>query len=798
MRTKEILAIAMLGIMIVSTFAFVQPVVVASDEGIFKITMVAPGSANLLRRQWGLIIANSFQSVGIDARMVFMSWGSVYDRALTPATEMIGKVYDDGGWDALFLGWTPGAPSTPFAGTFQIYYSENRPPNSNYFLWNNATSDALLESMLTKGYTAAGIQAFKDWQMVQYQDLPASQIMLQQAIFTADNSINFNGFDWIFDNIGPTPQFITGRTDAVLASTGELLALMPPLSNSWYDTIAFNPIFDGLYYLDRDYSFQPAVAAALPAVSADGREYTFTLKQGVKWHDGVEVTADDVLFTWLAYLNPQSGSQQSAFTAGYIGDDITFKWLNGTTTRLVLDLVEGTSAYPATNETGTRIGSVEAVDKYTVKCTIADFGELGLPAATFFPEGIPGALIPKHVMEPVAFADWLEHPFNLGTGDYTVNGVTYHGPIGCGPYKFVSYSVVNALVTEEKFTDYWNKTGLESIGMFGVQNYYVRYIVEKDSAIAALRNGEVQVLDQNYQLQRDYTAGNLDFATSYILAGSGLQQLGYNMESPIWGTGVDTPLGQQNPARAAEAARYVRTAFDYLIPRQLIIDNLVSGFADPGAVHVNPLSPYKNTECVARSYDPVKAKEYLAMAGYEVGVTPGGPTASTTNYLVNEPIILTGQFVIDPVPAVEQGGIVALLMMSTDNATFTPVAQTVTTTGGYYQLAYTPTQAGTYYFKVLLTGIGALTAQQATATGPDFPYDGLTTSLDPQSTPVVAVTVTTIDTAIASTTSQVATLNSQVSSLNAQVASLTNIAYAAIIIAIVAILIALYFGMRKK
>lgn len=694
-------------------------------------------------------------------------------------------------------GLEPWAPSTPFAGSFQIYYSANTPPNSNYFLWNNATSDALLETMLTKGYTTEGIQAFKDWQVVQYQDLPASQIALTSNVFTADKSVNFNGFDWIFDNIGSTPQFITGRTDAVLASTGELLALMPPLSNSWYDTIAFAPIFDGLYYLDRDYTFQPCVAAAVPTVSADGYTYTIPLKHGVLWHDNVEVTADDVLFTWLAYLNPASGSQQSAFTAGYIGDDITFKWLNGTSTRLVLDLVAGTSAYPATNETGTKIASLESVDNYTVKITIANVGTLTKPAATFFPEGIPGTLLPKHVLEAIPFADWLQSPFNLGTGDYTVNGVTYHGPIGCGPYKFVSYSVTNALVTEEKFTGYWNKTGLESIGMFGVQNFYVRYIVEKDSAIAALRNGEVQILDEQYQLGRDYTAGNLVFATNYIEPSTGLQQLGYNMRSPIWGTGVATPNGQTDPANAAVYARYVRLAFDYLIPRQLIIANLLSGFGDPGAVHVNSLSPYLNTACVPRTYDPVKAKEYLAMAGYSVGITPGGPTV-TTNYLVNEPIIVTGQFVVDPVVAYEQNGFVTLLDMSTDNSTFTPVAQTVTTTGGYYQLVYTPTQAGTYYFRVRNTGVGGLTAAQTAAGGPNFPYGDITPSVVPQSTPAVAVTVGTIDTAIASTTSQVATLNSQVSSLNAQVASLTNLIYAAIVIAIIAILVALYFGMRKK
>jgi ABC-type transport system substrate-binding protein len=798
MRTKEIFAIAMLGIMVVSTFAFVQPVVVASDNSLFKITMVAPGTANLLRRQWGLIIANSFMSVGIDARMVFMGWGSVYDRILTPAPEMVGKTYDEGGWDALFLGWTPGSPSTPFLGSFQTYYSKNTPPNNNYFLWNNATSDQLLEECLTKGYTAEGIQAFKEWQLVQYQDLPASQIFYDTTIFSTDKALNLHGFEWIWDNIGPTPQFVTGKTSVVLATTGELLDLNPPLSNSWYDTEVWYPIFDWLYMTNPDFTFPPSVAVADPVVSNNGHTYTYTLRQGVLFQDGVEVTADDILFSWLGTLNPQTASQQSATYTGYIGDDVSFTWLNGTTTRLVTDLDKGVGYYPATNQTGTRKGSLVAVDKYTVQITIPDFGSLGKPAATFNVEGIPEWILPKHILETVPFEDWKTNPFNTGIGTYTANGQTFSGPVGCGPYKFVSYDPTTAVVTLEKFDGYWNKTGLESQGLFSVQRYYVRYIVEKDSAIAAMKNGEVQMLDAQYMLGRDYAAGNLNFATSYILRGSGIQQLGYNMRDPIWGTGVDTPLGKSDPSRAAEAARDVRTAFDYLIPRDLIITNLLSGFGTPAAVHVNPVSPYINPACTARPYDPTMAKQYLAMAGYSVGVTPSGPAVAPTTYFVNEPIIFTGQFVVDPVAAVDQGGIVTLLEMSTDNTTFTPVAQTVTTTGGYYQLAYTPTQNGTFYFKVDLTGVGAKTASISTATGPTFPYTGLTTSVDEQTTPVTALTVVSVNDAISTYSNQVTTLNSQVSSLNSQVSTLTTVAYAGIIIAIVAILIAAYLGMRKK
>jgi hypothetical protein len=66
-------------------------------------------------------------------------------------------------------------------------------------------------------------------------------------------------------------------------------------------------------------------------------------------------------------MNPTSGSQQSGIEVGYIGDDVTFTWENGTTTRLVVDLAESIGYYPATTQTGTRQATMKALDKYTVE-----------------------------------------------------------------------------------------------------------------------------------------------------------------------------------------------------------------------------------------------------------------------------------------------------------------------------------------------------------------------------------------------------------------------------------------------
>ncbi|MFF8288625.1 ABC transporter substrate-binding protein [Streptomyces sp. NPDC016309] len=67
-------------------------------------------------------------------------------------------------------------------------------------------------------------------------------------------------------------------------------------------------IFDGLLAFDGDMRLTPALAVALPEVSADGLTYTYKLRKGVKFSDGTPFTAKDVVFTYKTVLSPKTNN----------------------------------------------------------------------------------------------------------------------------------------------------------------------------------------------------------------------------------------------------------------------------------------------------------------------------------------------------------------------------------------------------------------------------------------------------------------------------------------------------------
>src|SRR5437867_4945811 len=80
------------------------------------------------------------------------------------------------------------------------------------------------------------------------------------------------------------------------------ITLDPALVTDTYGRAIVNQIFDGLVQFDANLKPIPALAVFWEA-SRDGRTWTFTLRQGVKFHNGREVTAQDVVYSFTHLLD---------------------------------------------------------------------------------------------------------------------------------------------------------------------------------------------------------------------------------------------------------------------------------------------------------------------------------------------------------------------------------------------------------------------------------------------------------------------------------------------------------------
>ena len=83
--------------------------------------------------------------------------------------------------------------------------------------------------------------------------------------------------------------------------------LDPALATDIYSITIIQQLFDGLVQFDRDLNIVPAVAKSWK-ISSDGLTYTFYLREGVKFHNGREVTADDFVYSFTRIIDPRQKS----------------------------------------------------------------------------------------------------------------------------------------------------------------------------------------------------------------------------------------------------------------------------------------------------------------------------------------------------------------------------------------------------------------------------------------------------------------------------------------------------------
>jgi len=589
--TNKNKALFFCSLLILSTFALPAAMLVqAQEESLFQMTLIVPGP-NPSRKAWAEIIENALDEVGIDADRVELDWDTVYARALTPDPSVAGKTYADGGFDTLFVGYAMAVDPDPYALFDSSQYA---PDGQNYYFWNNAESDRLCRLIQETTDEATRLGYVKEWQKLYHEEQPAATILYTKEVVAFDPTV-LQADPFTIMHYPAWPRVKNWKltdtattTTIVLAQTGPAPTegFNPLLTTSYYDLTAYDNCFDGLAEREnlQTFAMVPNLATSW-SVAADGKTWTVELRDGVTWHDGVAFTADDVKFTFDSYFNADIGSPIGSFIEGIIGAK----------------------------------ENVEVVDANTVMF------KLPKVYAYFVEVILAGSIIPKHVLESVPAAQWKTHPFNTASGSYTVGSYTAFGPIGTGPYIYAAYDPTTLSNVMTKNPAYWNKAALEAKGEYGIETFYVQQIEDSDPAIAALKAGQVDVLDSQYQLNTKLDSLEPAWSDWRSYDAFGVQEFGFNMKHPVFGTGVDTPLGKSDPSKAAEAAKYVRQAISHCINRQGIIDTIVAGYGSPGlTTSVTKVTAGYDSSLTPYSYDLELAKSLLAAAGYDTGVAPPG------------------------------------------------------------------------------------------------------------------------------------------------------------------------------
>jgi peptide/nickel transport system substrate-binding protein len=134
----------------------------------------------------------------------------------------------------------------------------------------------------------------------------------------------------------------------VVAATGEPASLVPPLV---YETVArdiSDQIYERLAYLEPRASpidpgsFRPGLAERWERI--DSLSWRFHLRPGARWHDGIPVTADDVVFSFEAF----SDSILDAGARGYLAGKLRAAAEDSATVRVTFAEASPEQLYDAT------------------------------------------------------------------------------------------------------------------------------------------------------------------------------------------------------------------------------------------------------------------------------------------------------------------------------------------------------------------------------------------------------------------------------------------------------------------
>ncbi|MCZ2259088.1 oligopeptide ABC transporter substrate-binding protein [Sporosarcina sp. G11-34] len=291
----------------------------------------------------------------------------------------------------------------------------------------------------------------------------------------------------------------------------------------------------------------------------DYQHYTFKFKEGVKWHNGEELTVHD----WVFALETLADKD-------YEGSRYTN-----------VSNIEGAEAYRA--GTADSISGLEVVSDYEIKVTFAEPRLNNLVDVWSYP-------LPKKAYEGIAVADMA------------ASDVVRKNPIGVGPFK-IEKIVPGESVEFVRHDDYWNGDVL--------LDKIILRVIDNTSTVGALGKGDIHLMTLQPVSAPDVEKlENVEVVTA---PGLSYYYVGFKL-------GVfDNDKLEIVEEKTKYADKNLRHAMMYALNRQEWVDAFFFGYGKP----VNKPVPSSHwisaddSELNTYDYDPEKAMQILDEAGYK-------------------------------------------------------------------------------------------------------------------------------------------------------------------------------------
>lgn len=443
------IAIVLMSVTLILT-AIAVPVMSQEQRYFFKIHL----TTTIADQQTVEYIKSSLAEIGIEVELEFLEYG--VEGEILGSTD---KPYDEGGWDAAFRFLTVVA-GEPNWVDFLSDTPRTVGGEGNIWGWRNGIADELTREQLSEANSSRRKELIVEWTKVWIEDLPFIPLyhtlecyVFQPHVKDGDWAVQTCSYAAVGTVLYET-YMEPYRDTLVVATSYHFFNLNPHIGYSpnkgLHENLVVSPSWN---------NFDPMGELAESwDISDDGMKYTFYLREGVKWHDGVSFTADDVVFNFRSIFDPDSPNRYRSFWLEYIGQPENIYKLDDHT--VVFELEKPTSQF------------LWLLSRY--------FGN---------------EIIPKHVWEDIPVSEWATSPYATGTD--------LSGVVGTGPWKMVEY-VPDEYGKFELFEDYWREPYNENATGKTPQYLIWKKIPDKQTAWLAFQAGEVDVLEVWYNWGPEY------------------------------------------------------------------------------------------------------------------------------------------------------------------------------------------------------------------------------------------------------------------------------------------------------